>query len=171
MQNLQIRKWQIKDLEEVEKLLRQIPTYTGNVKKDFFSQLYRGKVALTDGKIVGFVLYWILEDEVEIHTVIVDKNYRKRSIGTALMASVIDELASLQKPLAVFLEVSEKNIPALTLYQRFGFKKVAVRKNYYKNGDNALVLMLKINPTEVKDVQRRKPEKTGQGKVPPLRNT
>ncbi|WP_456397636.1 ribosomal protein S18-alanine N-acetyltransferase [Desulfurobacterium sp.] len=171
MQNLQIRTWQISDLEDVEKLLKQIPTYTGNIKRDFFSKLYTGKVVLADGKIVGFVLYWILESEVEIHAIIVDKNHRKRNIGTALMASVIDEIASLHKPFTIFLEVSEKNIPAIKLYQQFKFKKVAVRKNYYKNGDNALVLMLKINPTEVEDVQRRKPEKTCQGKVPPFRNT
>ncbi|WP_022846423.1 ribosomal protein S18-alanine N-acetyltransferase [Desulfurobacterium sp. TC5-1] len=170
MRNLQIRDWKISDLKKIENLKKGLNLILPVSSKEFFSNIYRGKVALIDGKIVGFVLYWIVEDEVEIHAIIVSENYRRRSIGTALMTSIIEELKRIGKPFTIFLEVSEKNFPAINLYKKFGFKKVAERKKYYRNGDNALVLMLKINPTEVQDVQGRKLKETGKGEVPPLCN-
>ncbi|WP_457567375.1 ribosomal protein S18-alanine N-acetyltransferase [Desulfurobacterium sp.] len=146
MQNLLVRNWQIEDFKEIEAILKQLRWGTVTANHRLFSDPYAGKVAVMDGKIVGFVLYWIIEEEVEIIALVVDENYRRRSIGTTLMSSVIKELASYQTSFNVFLEVSEKNTPAIRLYEKLGFKKISVRKKYYKTGDDALVFMLKIKP-------------------------
>ena len=36
------------------------------------------------------------------------------------------------------------NIPAISLYKKFGFKEVGIRKKYYNNLDNAIIMNLEI---------------------------
>ena len=50
---------------------------------------------------------------------------------------------SKQDVKTIFLEVGEKNIPAIKLYLKFGFTEYNIRKNYYKNKESA-ILMKKI---------------------------
>ena len=39
------------------------------------------------------------------------------------------------------LEVRESNLAAISLYNKFDFKEISIRKNYYSNGENAKVLI------------------------------
>ena len=41
----------------------------------------------------------------------------------------------------ISLEVRETNLGARRFYERQGFKSVAIRKNYYSNGDNAILMV------------------------------
>lgn len=90
-------------------------------------------------KIVGFVTYSVNQDFAEIDDIFVIKEYRKNKIATSLLQDLIEKLKS--KTQKIFLEVRESNLPAINLYQKFGFTKVSVRKNYYNDGENALVLV------------------------------
>ena len=54
------------------------------------------------------------------------------------------ELAKEKQCTQINLEVAEKNLVAINLYKSFNFQKVGLRKNYYKNGDNAILMTLKI---------------------------
>ena len=40
----------------------------------------------------------------------------------------------------IFLEVAAANLPARNLYGKYGFREVGLRKAYYEDGDDALVL-------------------------------
>jgi ribosomal protein S18 acetylase RimI-like enzyme len=42
--------------------------------------------------------------------------------------------------LKIFLEVSDKNIHAIKLYERNGYEKISVRKNYYSDGSDAIIM-------------------------------
>ena len=44
----------------------------------------------------------------------------------------------------IFLEVDDKNLPAISLYEKFNFKQIDKRKNYYKNGNSAIIYELKL---------------------------
>ena len=90
-------------------------------------------------KIVGFVTYSVNQDFAEIDDIFVIKEYRKNKIATSLLQDLIEKLKS--KTQKIFLEVRESNLPAINLYQKFGFTKVSARKNYYNDGENALVLV------------------------------
>lgn len=70
------------------------------------------------------------DPEFEVHTVGVDPAYQRRGIGRHLMDQLthaVDEFDA-----QMFLEVRTDNDPAIALYERFGFEKLAVRKNYYQ---------------------------------------
>ena len=48
----------------------------------------------------------------------------------------------------IFLEVRESNIPAISLYEKFKFKKISIRKNFYSNPNENAVVMKKIKSKE-----------------------
>ena len=45
----------------------------------------------------------------------------------------------------VFLEVKRTNFPAINLYLGFGFEEIDIRKKYYIDGEDALVMFRKTN--------------------------
>jgi ribosomal-protein-alanine N-acetyltransferase len=101
-------------------------------------RLYR---AAWDGdSIAGYIGFMIVDDEAHITTVATAPIYQRAGVASALMIDGIRNLLPLGvKHLS--LEVAANNQPAQTLYRRFGFAPVGVRKNYYPvTGEDALVM-------------------------------
>jgi [ribosomal protein S18]-alanine N-acetyltransferase len=99
-------------------------------------------------RLAGFAVVRLAADESELLTLAVDKKWRRRGVGRALMAAV---LADLQTTPArrFFLEVAADNISALTLYRHLGFKEIARRAGYYAtpNGDLATAVVMQRDLT------------------------
>ena len=91
-------------------------------------------------EILGYISISFDGFQAEILNYCVKKTYQGKGIGTSLLAYAINMLHS-KGAKSFILEVRESNIPAISLYLKFGFKKISVRKNYYSNGENALVLI------------------------------
>ena len=104
----------------------------------------RSLVAEIDGKIVGYVLFWLLPDEVDVHNIAVDGEFRRRGIGRVLLEQVL-QAGRRRKSSQVTLEVRESNMPAQRLYESLGFRRTGIRKGYYAdNGEDALVMALPL---------------------------
>ena len=73
--------------------------------------------------------------------IVVKKNYRHKGIGNLLLEYLISLCNELHLQ-SLSLEVNEINLPAINLYKKFGFKKIGIRKNYYKNQNG--IIMKKI---------------------------
>lgn len=95
-------------------------------------------VAKNDDKVLGFVLLEETPYDLDILEIVVDENLRGRGIGTILLKRVFDYARLTHKEKAT-LEVASDNMPAISLYEKAGFSQIAERKNYYKNGKNALI--------------------------------
>ena len=95
-------------------------------------------VAKLQGKIVGFAGLKVMFDEVDIMNIAVRKDFRNQGIGSLLLKNLI-ELSKKLNLNSITLEVMEENYPAIHLYQKFGFKKCGIRKNYYQN-QTALIM-------------------------------
>ena len=99
-------------------------------------------VVKDNSKIIGFAGIKVTVPDCDIMNIVVKKDFRNQGIGSLLLK----ELINLSKSLNVknlFLEVNEKNTPAILLYNKFGFKKISTRKNYYKD-NNAIVMKLDL---------------------------
>lgn len=97
-----------------------------------------------DGALVAYVVVWFIVDEVHIGNIAVSPDRQGQGIGTRLLRHILEEGRSRGFGFAT-LEVRPSNLPALRLYERFGFRKIAVRKRYYRNnGEDALVLAAAI---------------------------
>lgn len=87
----------------------------------------------------GFALWRSMGDEAEILSIAVAPDRRRSGMGRALLDEVIVS-ATAEGMRALFLEVDAGNAAARALYDRAGFLKVGLRKRYYRNGADALVL-------------------------------
>jgi len=95
-------------------------------------------VAVDGEKIQGYLGAHIVLDEGYITNIAVRAGCRRRGIASGLLLEFFDENGGVNK---VTLEVRVSNLPAIKLYERFGFKIVSARKNYYKNPDEDAYLM------------------------------
>ena len=84
----------------------------------------------------GFVLARLAVGEGEILTLAVARAHRRQGIGWRLMTAVLGELHG-HRAEALFLEVDERNVPAIALYRRLGFREVGKRPAYYRTSEGA----------------------------------
>ncbi len=92
------------------------------------------------GNLVGYAGCWQIIDEVHITNIAADKDYRRQKIGEQLLRRIIDDC---YKNMAKYitLEVRVSNIPAINLYEKFGFKSFGVRKGYYQDNNEDELIM------------------------------
>jgi ribosomal-protein-alanine N-acetyltransferase len=98
----------------------------------------------THDGIAGYVTYWVVAGEVQVHKICVREDFRKSGVASSLMAEMIR--ISLREGIALCnLEVSRSNEGAKRLYEKFGFKVIDIRPQYYaESGDDAMILSLDL---------------------------
>lgn len=87
----------------------------------------------------GFVVIRIAADETEILTIAVSPDARRLGLASQLLEHA-SQHATEQGAVRMFLEVASANLPAINLYQKYGFLRVGLRRAYYEDGGDALVL-------------------------------
>ena len=87
----------------------------------------------------GFILARAVAGEAEILTLAVAPEARRRGVAGALLRAAMME-AQYRDALVMFLEVSAANTAARGLYSHAGFAQVGLRRRYYADGSDALVL-------------------------------
>lgn len=95
-------------------------------------EYYKTYVYEENNSILGFIMFLQIIDTIEIIDLVVDINHRRKKIATQLINRMITNSKKNDK---IYLEVSEKNNSAIDLYEKFGFKKIGIRKKYYGNDD------------------------------------
>ncbi len=97
-------------------------------------------VARVDARLVGYAGMWVILDEAHITTLAVDPVYRGQHIGERLLVGLIDA-AQARGARWMTLEVRRSNATAQTLYKKYGFREIGVRKGYYSdNHEDAIVM-------------------------------
>lgn len=143
-----IRRMEIKDADrvyEIENASFFEPWTKKNLIKELTANSFLNHyVYELDGEIVGFYIASKVLDLVEIFTIAVDEDYRKRGIGKELLSHLIEK-SKESGAREIWLEVSVKNFKAVGLYEKFGFEKDGIRKNYYqKLGEDAYNMKRKL---------------------------
>ena len=98
-------------------------------------------VAKQENEIVGFAGILLIIDQVNIMNIVVKKDKRNFGIGSLLLEEII-RYSKIHNVTSITLEVNEKNIAAIKLYKKYGFKQVGLRRKYYNNEDNAILMDL-----------------------------
>ena len=102
--------------------------------KDFF---VLGKKI--EDRLVGYISFTISFDTADVELVLVDKDFRGRGIAKELLTKALKEIKD-KNVSKVLLEVRKDNDLALSLYKGNGFSQINVRKKYYEDGTDALIL-------------------------------
>ena len=93
--------------------------------------------------VIGICVFQIILDEAQINYFVVTKKFREKGFGTFLMSFLIKycEKLNIKK---LLLEVSRSNLTAEKFYSSFNFSTVGIRRNYYKDGSDALLKEKKL---------------------------
>ncbi|MBQ6898029.1 MAG: ribosomal protein S18-alanine N-acetyltransferase [Clostridia bacterium] len=117
--------------------------------KDEISKL--GVIFLTAksaDELCGYISGQLILDEFYINNVAVTEKFRKHGIASALIGQLIDTLKETTCSL-ITLEVRESNEDARRLYEKFGFKNLGIRKDFYSRPkENACIYTLYFNEGE-----------------------
>lgn len=107
------------------------------LEENAFSVFY---VALIEGKVVGFIDFWITFDSSTICQIAVSKKYRNKGIASKLLERMFIDL-KYKEVVVSSLEVRTHNESAIALYLKHGYFKEVVKPHYYNNGDDALYML------------------------------
>ena len=90
---------------------------------------------LEDNDIFGYISLWHDEDKAQVESIII--NDKNKGYGQVLFKYAMDYL----KDYIITLEVRKSNLVAIHIYEKYGFKTVTIRKNYYSNNEDALLML------------------------------
>jgi len=74
------------------------------------------------------------------------QEYRRRGIGSALMSEALKLFEKKYDVDSVYLEVRVSNQPAINMYEKFGFVKARIIRGYYRDGEDAYVMVKRLKP-------------------------
>lgn len=94
-----------------------------------------GMVAEINCKIVGFMIYELSRNKLDILDFAVDISHRGIGVGTAMCERLKSKLSTDRRS-SIFTHVSDGNLAAHLFFQKCGFRAVGVVRDYYSSSDN-----------------------------------
>ncbi len=135
------------DLAEVVAI--ENSSYPHPWRHDQFLQELKNPVSQIDllrfaGQLCGYLCYWLVAGEMQILNVATSPDWRRQGVADRLLTLVFDRCLS-EGLTSAWLEVREGNLAAINLYRRHGFVVAGSRKGYYRDGENALLMVRDCN--------------------------
>lgn len=93
-----------------------------------------------EGNLIGYAGSWQILDEAHITTIAVKPELKRKKIGEALLNKILEECYKNEIKY-ITLEVRASNTPAISLYEKYGFKSLGTRKGYYQNNNEDALIM------------------------------
>lgn len=102
-------------------------------------------VTRKQGRVVSFLASWLVADELHVLNVATDPSHRRRGLAHALLSHAL-AFAVGRGVRLVLLEVRRSNAGAIALYRRIGFVAMGLRARYYSNDEDAVEMVLRLDP-------------------------
>lgn len=134
-----LRKYNLNDVYRIVDIENK--TLHNSLGVDFYNRDLENPLANhfvyeVNNKVIGFVSSYFDGEIIEILNFCIDPEFQSKGFGTKLMNDFFGEL----KANSSILEVRSSNKKAIGLYEKFGFKTIRIRKEYYSNGEDALFM-------------------------------
>ncbi|GEJ58066.1 ribosomal protein S18-alanine N-acetyltransferase [Anaeromyxobacter diazotrophicus] len=108
------------------------------------TELRDGRAGVAREAILGFIVFWLVHDELHVLNIATALEARRRGVGRALMDEAAQRARRGGAVLAT-LEVRRSNASAIALYRALGYRQVGIRPNYYADeGEDAIVMLLDL---------------------------
>ncbi len=131
----------LNDLQTVFELEQQIFKDAWSyemIKTELNNDFYRHPFILDcNNKICGYTFIWAFKKEVHINNFAIHPEYRRQGLGLKLLNYIFDLFHEFQH---FFLEVRKNNVAAVNLYKKAKFETIEIRKKYYSDGEDALLM-------------------------------
>ena len=143
---LSLRSMSWRDIESVHALESALFPVDAWSAEQFWGELAQPTrayvVAERDGSVVGYGGVMAIAPTADLQTIAVAAGEQGRGTGRVLLEALI-ELAMQAQCTELLLEVRSDNAPAIALYERRGFDRIALRRDYYAPGVDAYVMRLR----------------------------
>ncbi len=157
-EEIRIRRMRGEDIPEVsqmEKLSFPNPwssnIFSVELEKENFAFYY---VMQYQNRSVAYGGYWKIKNEAHLVTLAVNPSFRRKGLGSRLLEYLLEEIQKRNLD-TITLEVRSSNLIAQKFYEKFGFKKVALRSKYYVDTDeDAIVYWKRLNYYKHKNALR-----------------
>lgn len=93
--------------------------------------------------VIGYLCRWLIGDEMQILNIAVRSDWRRRGVGRALINELLVE-AQARGVRSISLEVGAGNLAAVDLYSSLGFRRRGLRRNYYGQGKDGIIMVLQM---------------------------
>jgi len=140
-----IRRFEASDAGAVGEILASSPQAAAWTVKSLEQLNKRGELGWVieeKKKVVGFLVARAIVAEAEILNLCVAPEKRRSGLAEALLNTAVAELRRTRVD-RLFLEVRESNTPAISFYEKHKFRQTGRRAGYYRDPDEAAVLMMK----------------------------
>jgi len=137
-----IRPMQLSDLArvlEIENLCYPNPWSAELFQRELYNSLSAIDLLWLEGELAGYLCSWLVSGELNILNVAISPAFRRRGAAAALLCHVL-ERSRRQGLERAFLEVRVGNGGAIALYRSFGFRETSLRKRYYPDGEDAMIM-------------------------------
>ena len=94
-------------------------------------------VMIAKGIMIGYLFSHIIDDDVQILNIAIDIPFQHEGYGEQLLSYFLDQF---NEDSSIHLEVRKSNFPAINLYLKFGFHEAGTRKEYYSDGEDAIIM-------------------------------
>lgn len=139
-----MRSEELKAVLEIESATFSRPWTEQHFQYEIDSPFGHPMVALADDvTLAGYLCLKVVLDEAEILDVAVAASHRGKGVGRLLVQWALDFSRERGASL-LFLEVRAGNVEAIGLYRSFGFRESGRRKNYYDNGEDAILMEIPV---------------------------
>ncbi len=141
-----VRKMKLQDVAEVAEIEKEC-FITPWSRQSFEAEIIKNKFARylvgldDDNQVCVYMGYWKIMDEGHITNIAVKEKHRGKGYAKQIIKDII-QLAKSENVKVLTLEVRQSNLPAINLYQSFGFVEIGIRKQYYIDTKEDAILML-----------------------------
>ncbi len=139
--NLRFRRMEHSDLQHVYELEKKIfadawykEAFINEIENKFHSYPF---LMIGEDRIIGYGVVAHLDGEIQINNIAIVPEYRRQGYGAKMIQHILDTFADIPE---VFLEVRLSNTAAIRLYEKFNFERIYLRKAYYSDGEDALIM-------------------------------
>ena len=134
-----IRRINNKDYNKINELMLQRFNITEDYNLLTSNNMYYGYVLEENDNIIGFLSFIFDGENIDILYFLIDKAYEGKGYGTKLLNDTLN-LIFKDCAKSCTLDVRKSNLRAINVYNKLGFKEIYVRKAYYNDGEDDIVM-------------------------------
>jgi ribosomal-protein-alanine acetyltransferase len=147
---VQVRRLRPDDLDAVTAIAAQSPQASAWSRESYARLLnQRDTLALVaeqlaeeKPRVTGFLVGRVAGAEAEVLNLAVSSDTRRRGYASRLLRAAIEQFVD-EAAEWLYIEVRKSNAAAIAFYEKHGFSRTGLRKDYYRHPDEAAVIMSK----------------------------
>ena len=135
------RESDLKNVLEIEVMAYKNPYWSQNMIFEVLANKTDKRLWIyeVDNDVVGFIIDMRHKNEISLLNIAIHKYLQGMGHGLKMLKKYIK---SLPGKCSIYLEVNKNNIKALNTYAKLNFEKVSIRKSYYNDGGDAIIMQL-----------------------------